>query len=175
MKASSISLLSSRDHQAAVSLLTRAFKNDPFMAYVLKDLRVLGEQERGLQAIMDYSLAMRELLDWPIFATWELLCGVVLVSLSFRGEWSVMLEEQYSRVKKVLGAMGAQRLERYGEITKKGRPVDQHLLLRVLAVDPPAQGRGHGRKLLDAVQENTDNFPGSVGVFLDTESSAYLP
>jgi ribosomal protein S18 acetylase RimI-like enzyme len=176
METSSISLFKPTNHQAAVSLLTRAFKDDPYMGYVLEDLRMLGEQECCLQAIMDYSLAIRERPDWPIFAAWEgkLLCGVPLISLPLECEWPAALEKQYGQVKTILGPRGAMRLERYGEITQKERPADQHLFLGVLGVDPTAQGRGHGRKLLDTVQEYSDNFPGSVGVFLDTENPAYL-
>jgi ribosomal protein S18 acetylase RimI-like enzyme len=176
METCSISRLQPRDHQAALSLLTQAFRNDPLMAYILGDMRLLGEQVRGVKAIMDYSLAICEQLDRPIFAALEseLLCGVALVSIPFTGKWPVVLERQYDQVKEVLGPIGTQRLERYGEITQKERPANPHVFLSVLGVDPSAQGRGHGRMLLNAVQEYSNNFPGSVGVFLDTENPANL-
>lgn len=154
----------------AIKLLTDAFIDDPLMAFIMEDLASHGLRKRGLGAIMDYSLAIREHLGWPIFSAWEgeNLAGLGLCSLPEKQAWPQWLVDQIDQTKLILGTKATQRLEAYGEIVANARPEEPHIFLGVLGVDPSAQGHGFGRKLLNKVQDFSDHFPGSKGVFLDT-------
>ena len=176
MEEITLSRLTLADRPTAVSILTLAFITDPLMACVLEDQITSEAKNKALTAIMDYSLAIREQLNWPILGLWSGgdLAGVAALSLPYAGAWPDSLTVQYQALRDLLGHKGTHQLETYGEISERARPKQTHIFLGVLGVDPKAQGRGYGRRILDAVQDYSDASPGSIGVFLDTANPIYV-
>jgi ribosomal protein S18 acetylase RimI-like enzyme len=172
-----VSSLNPAERDAALVLLTRAFNEDPFMMHILEGNNNIGRSE-ALQALMDYSLAIREYFDWPILGLWDgqVLSGVAALSLpAVTDPWPQTLKQRFTIVKELLGLKGSMRLAKYSEISKRERPKALHIYLGVLGVDPAAQGRGFGKQLLDRVQDFSESYPGSTGVFLDTENPRNVP
>ena len=166
------SLRSTAERDTAVLLLTRAFLDDPLMTHILEG-KTNSARSVVLQALMDYSLAIREHFKWPILSLWDdqVLSGIAALSLPAAADpWPPNLKQRFTIVKELLGEKGSERLARYGEISERERPKALHIYLGVLGVDPDAQGQGFGKQLLDSVQDLSERYPGSTGVFLDTEN-----
>jgi GNAT superfamily N-acetyltransferase len=172
-----VSSLNPAERDAAAVLLTRAFIDDPLMTHILEGKNDTGRSV-ALQALMDYSLAIREHFDWPILGLWDgqVLSGIAALSLPADNDpWPPALKQRFTIVKELLGQKGSKRLKRYGEISERERPKALHIYLGVLGVDPGAQGRGFGKQLLDSVQDLSERYPGSSGVFLDTDNPRKVP
>lgn len=161
----------------AIDLLTRAFLDDPLMSYVMDGRKTAAQRIQGINALMDYSLAIREAYNWPILGIWseKSLKGIAVLSLPEKLAQSPQVDQKYQVVKQVLGEEGSRLLETYGKFVESQRPKAVHIYLGILGVDPDAQGRGYGKRLLDAVQLYSENYPDSTGVFLDTENPRNVP
>jgi GNAT superfamily N-acetyltransferase len=172
-----VSLLNPAERDSALALLTRAFKDDPLMTYILEGKNI-SSRNVALQALMDFSLSIREHLDWPILGLGDggILSGVAALSLPAEDDpWPLALKQRFTIVEELLGQKGSKRLARYGDISERERPKGLHIYLGVLGVDPATQGRGFGKKILDSVQDFSERYPGSTGVALDTENPRNVP
>lgn len=158
------------DLEGAAALLARAFRGDPLIAYLTQDVeRPLGEL---LPTFFRFPCEVRLRLDWPLLGRFQdgALAGVAGVTLPEDADWPPALEAVYRETQDALGRVGTRRLEAYAARVDAERPSAPNHMLGVLGVDPEAQGRGHGRALLDAVQALAEAHPRSTGVWLDTES-----
>lgn len=74
-----------------------------------------------------------------------------------------------------LGTPARSRYEAFGDVAGRFTIPDDHLHLNMIGVRPSEQGRGHGRRLLDAVHDRSAADPTSAGVSLTTEVESNLP
>ncbi len=164
--------LETSHRELAIGLLARAFYDDPLMRYIMAGLTTEVAYQEALLELMDYSLSIREVFDWPVLGLWDdgTLSAIAALSLKEETPPSEILTLRRKALLERLGESGATRLERYGEIAEGQRPNAPHIYLGVLGVDPTAQRRGFGKLMLEEVQAFSDASPESLGVYLDTEN-----
>lgn len=162
--------LTRADLDAAIDVLWRAFSADPMLNWMAEVSA--APIERGARELFRFSCEVRYQLGWPLFGAVEgaRLCGVAGISAPEEPPWPASLRAVYAELKAVIGPAATGRLERYSAQADKFRPRGPHMHLGIIGVDPVAQGRGHGRALLDAVEALSDAHAESVGVWLDTEN-----
>lgn len=164
--------LSRDDLDEAAGVLTRAFLDDPLMRHIFADW---GERIAiPLRALFVFSCAVRYELDWPLFGAVEggRLVGVLGVSAVEDAPWPEALSAGYDDFRAAIGPVSAGRFARYPALADPHRPAAPNYGVGVLGVDPAYQGRGHGRRLLGAIQALSAAHPTSTGVYLDTENPA---
>ena len=156
----------------AAEVLALAFEQDPLMGYVFADQ---GEAcHQALRELFRFSCAVRFDLDWPLFGIEEdgRLLGVAGVTAPEDKPWPPSLAATYEQYTSFVGPRAAARFERYAALADAHRPREPNYGLGVIGVRPDAQGRGHGRRLLDAVHTLSAVHPTSTGVYLDTTNPA---
>jgi ribosomal protein S18 acetylase RimI-like enzyme len=166
----SVRLLSRVDLPAAIEVLTRAFEDDPLMRYVFAN--ATAPYEECLRELFRFSCEVRLLLGWPLFGSFahDQLAGVAGVTEPEEKAWPPSLQAVYEQMKAVVGPLASGHMEEYSSHADQFRPQASHYHMGVLGVAPQAQGSGHGRALLDAVQHLSEQHPHSTGVWLDTEN-----
>ncbi len=164
-------VLLSRHHlPAAIEVLARAFQPDPLMRYIFAEADAPFEE--CLRELFRFSCEVRFLLNWPLFGSFSgtRLLGVAGVTEPEDTPWPPPLVSVYEHLKAVIGPGSTEHMERYAHHVDQFRPQEPHYHLGMIGVDPAAQGRGHGRGLLEAVQALSEQHPASTGVWLDTEN-----
>lgn len=160
----------------AVDVLARAFRNDPMANYMLGVSNL--SLEESLKELFIFSCEVRLLLDWPLLGIWvdnDQLAGVAGITLPGNVEWPEALQDVYENLKTQIGSQAVSRLETYSQLADSNRPAESHYQLGMIGVDPEHQGKGCGGRLLDIVNEMSDNHPESAGVWLDTENPRNVP
>ena len=161
----------SREHlPAAIEVLARAFQSDPLMRYIFAEAEAPYDQ--CLKELFRFSCEVRYLLDWPLFGSFTdtRLLGVAGVTEPEQKPWPETLVSVYRELQTVIGPRATEHLEQYSSHADSFRPQAPHYHLGMIGVDPAAQGQGHGRALLEAVQALSEQHPASTGVWLDTEN-----
>lgn len=156
----------------AVGVLVPAFEDDPLMRYLFDGAR--APYLDCLTALHRFACLVRLELNWPLLGVESdgKLAGVLGVTMPGDDTWPDSLREAYAEIGRVAGDVAVQRLEAYSSLADQGRPAEPHLHVGVLGVHPGYQGRGLGRRLIDAVQASSESHPTSIGVALDTENPA---
>jgi ribosomal protein S18 acetylase RimI-like enzyme len=164
-----------RDREAeAVEVLARAFEHDPSIQYFFP-------------SDPDNPVRVRELFRFLCDVQFELgfsplgclhqgqLVGVAFVAEPADEPWAESLVDLWESFTASVGPETTRRLEAYGQLIDRLRPDEPHFYLDAIGVIPEAQGRGHGRQLLDAVHDLSESHPTSTGVALDTENQLNVP
>lgn len=152
-----------------VHVLCAAFRDYPVMRYVVGDA---SDYDRGVRTLITFFLESRLTRGMPVLGARDddgRLAGVALLVQPDPPPWPPELTACYEGLADGLGADAVARLESYADAGKALRPDRTFYFLGMLAVRPDAQGRGHGRRLLDAVAALSVRDPRSEGVCLDTE------
>lgn len=163
----------SRAHlDEATEVLTQAFLADPLMRYAFADWG--AAIATPLRALFSFSCEVRYELDWPLFGVAHdgRLAGILGVTEVDDKPWPATLAAIYDRFVEAIGPASAARFGRYPGLADPHRPTVPNYGVGVLGVYPSAQGRGLGRRLLDAVHRLSAVHPTSTGVYLDTENPA---
>jgi len=160
----------SRAHATeTLDVLCASFHDYPVMRYVVGDTDRYAPRVRTL---ITFFLESRLTRGMPVLGVRDdggRLAGVALLVQPSPPPWPPELTACYEALTDGLGADAVARLERYADAGKALRPDRTFYFLGMLAVRPDAQGRGHGRRLLDAVAALSARHPESQGVCLDTE------
>lgn len=156
--------------EQAVDVLASAFEHDPLMRYLFAESPAPHEQ--NLRALFRFSCEVRYLLDWPLLGSFDgtRLVGVAGITEPEAKAWPPELESVYGELRAFIGPVAAAGLEEYSRKANVHRPAGPHYHLGVIGVHLTAQGRGHGRALLETLQDLSEKHPTSTGVWLDTET-----
>jgi ribosomal protein S18 acetylase RimI-like enzyme len=151
-------------------LLANAFRDDPVMHYFYPFDEQQANQCR--LALLRFACQVRLDLEWPLIGIVEgtRVWGVAGISAPEKKSWPASLERHYKELEEVVGTEALQRQEAYSDLVDRSRPAEPHYFVGVLGVDPEAQGRGYGRRLLDEAHRMSKSDPQSYGVWLDTEN-----
>ena len=155
-----------------VSLLARAFENDPLFTYLftVKNtkntsqllIRILIKRNRVLNGLIltDHSEkpSYVAFLDKPKIIRNVSLMRVLRLSI----EMSVLAFQIPMNVLRFLSA--------YQKLTSSSAPNEPHYYLTMIGVDPSVQGKGLGKKVLDDIHRIVDTSHPPYPIALDTEN-----
>ena len=145
--------LADADAEKAITVLTRAFETDPFIAWFVRQDERHAE---GMRAFFELGLHDLTLPFGECFVT-EGVEGAALWNPP--GTWSLGF---FDKVRLLPGFARASGLGRLLHVFLRTNPMtaahpqDPHFYLFILGVDPSAQGRGHGRALVAPVLGRCD-------------------
>lgn len=155
-----------------VDVLCDAFRDYPIMCFVLGSGP--SDYDQRLRSLIHFFVSARTLREEPIFGVrdGERLVAVATVSLPDAGDPPPGLAELRDETWAGLGADARDRYESCGEAWRPLTVSEPHVHLNMLGVRHAAQGRGHARRLLGAVEAFSRDREGSNGVSLTTEDPA---
>ena len=164
--------LTREEEAAAVGLLARAFRDNPLNAAVIRGgpERRLRSNLNGMRALLPMALAHGEV--WALREGARLSAALVGVPPLMQ---SLPPPPLGLRLRTVVGQgiSVALRWARVFEELDRLHPPDPHWYLGTFGVDPPRQGRGLGRGLLEAWLARPDRS-GEV-VYLETDRPENVP
>lgn len=160
---------------AAADLLGAAFSEYPVLRYVLGAEH--PDYDRALAALIRFFVEARLLRDEPVLAVpvESGLGAVALVSYpdgpASASELAVLREKLWSE----LGGAARARYEAFGAACQPLIHDVPRIHLNMIGVGPGHQGRGLGRRLLEAVHTLARERPASQGISLTTEDPGNVP
>jgi ribosomal protein S18 acetylase RimI-like enzyme len=155
------------DHDAVVSVLARAFDDDPIVRYLLRQ-----DERRGRAYAACFSSFFRHKC-LPHDEVWMEAEGRGAALWTPPGHWDVGLTAALTMGPALIGAVGFGRLVRsargMGRVEER-HPRKPHYYLFALGVDPEHQGQGVGSAMLARVLERCDAE--RVGAYLEASTAA---
>ncbi|MBT8401301.1 MAG: GNAT family N-acetyltransferase [Rhodothermia bacterium] len=154
-----------------VDVLFESFYDYPVMRYVVGHDSVAYDAH--LRALINFFVMARVLRSDPLLGIGEShLTAAAIVSNPTRSANPRELEEQRERLWNALGASARTRYESFGKACAPFQMDTPHLHVSMIGVRSATQGRGYGRRLMDAIHELSADESESVGVTLTTEVEA---
>lgn len=160
----------------AVSILARAFENDPTTRYLFS-----GHASFPSDQAWELYLYVCEMhLDhgYPIIGVKSdsQLVGIACIQPPGTESPSNPESSPYEiRFGTFIGKHVMKRVMGYARVTSEHIPEKPHFYLTALGVHPDEQGKGYARALLDAVHHLSDVHPASIGFSLDTGNPVNVP
>ena len=157
------------DAPAVIEVLARAFDDDPWVNWLARKGARRAAAIRELFAVSLRDLALRHGECW----TTDSVEGAALWIPP--GEWKVGFWDQLRFVPSAMRISGAGRLFEIAKGTTsiaKAHPSERHWYLLQLGVDPPAQGKGIGRRLMAPILERCDRE--KIAAYLETARESNL-
>lgn len=159
------------DSQRIVSVLARAFDQDPSIDWTI---RADARRAEGIELFFDVVLHRMTL---PFNEVWTTAGDVEGAALwTPPGKWKLGLVEQALMAPQMLRAFGWRRLGRVLDsmnVVQKHHPTEPHYYLQSIGVAPERQGQGLGKALMQPVLERCDQE--QVPAFLETAQERNLP
>ena len=154
------------DVDPAVACAADAFADDPITGYLLS--RGAGYRERLMQF---FSLLMRArvALNMPVIIARDAaeIRGLVMGYSTERPAWPGTLAAEWDEFERAIPGLTG-RMAVYDEIAEFGKPATPHYYLGVIAAAPSMQGRGIGKRLMNAFSDRSASDDLSSGVYLET-------
>jgi ribosomal protein S18 acetylase RimI-like enzyme len=149
-------------------VLSRAFADDPLMAFVLPDGRL---RDRRLPRLFRTSLRHQYLTHGEVYTTADVAGGSLW---SPPGQWRPPPSVLVTTLPGLLLALGAQLPRALQAVTAVERvhPAEAHWYLAVLGTDPPRQGEGIGSALLAPALARCDHD--GVPAYLESSKESNL-
>ena len=159
-------------NNAHVSLLSRAFQNDPLFVHLFTNQKYQAQSE----ALIRFIIKENRLSD-----------GLILTDDPTEPSYVAILDPPKNLKKVSLGAKLRLNIEqlllllhlpfsvlrflsKYQEQITESAPKEPHYYLTMLGVDPASQGKGVGKKALQAIHKIADSSETPYPVALDTEN-----
>jgi ribosomal protein S18 acetylase RimI-like enzyme len=160
------------DLHKAVLCLTAAFAQDPITGFVLQTGQ--GYPER-LTRFFSLLMRARVALQMPVLVARDAsdIQGAVMGYTTLHPAWPTGIAEEWQHFEKATPGL-TERLLAYEEIAEKFKPSAPHYYLGAIGVDPAAQGRGIGAKLLKSFCDRSVGDQSSRGVYLETARESNL-
>lgn len=159
------------DVEGALPALEAAFADDPLMAYFF------AESPSGIRTAEFFSMLLRAriALGMPalVMCSDAEVVGVAMGYDASRPAWPARLTAEWERFEADVPGF-ARRMAVYEALADAHTPSAPHFYLGVLGVAPTFQGRGAGRKLIEAFCELSARDDVSQGVYLETGSPRSL-
>lgn len=161
---------------AAVAALCDAFRDYPVMRYVIGDAG--ARYDEHLRRLVGYFTLARFSRAYPVLGI-EADDGRIVAVANINPPQAVPrppeLERAYEVLRAALGDAAIARYQAFVTVCEPFEPSEPHFHLGMIGVVASEQGRGHARRLLDALHAMSRDDSGSSGVSLTTETPANLP
>ena len=161
-----------RGHRGeVVRVLTASFLDYPATTYMLGTSPDFTDR---LAVLCGFFTDARFARGYPVLGVREGgdLAGVALVSEPDPADRPPEIAVLFGQLETVLGAAVLRRMRRYEDAGHDLVPPQPHHFLGMVGVLPEHQGKGYGRRLIEATQELAVQHPRSTGVCLHTEVPA---
>lgn len=170
-----IRALEGSDRGAFVEVMATAFRWDPLI------VAAIGERPGALRAFLSFMFDMTKLVGGERLGLFEAerLAGCVLVEPPDGGGIGDRLRMlgagiRFLPVAVTLPRASTALFNRYLNVTRAAAPGEPHAYLTMVGVNPTHQGKGFGRRLIDAATDAAAKM-GAEGVALDTENPVNVP
>lgn len=176
-----ISKLSKSDKPLFVSLISRAFSQDPLFLHLfgdsVHDLKARKYVKAFVSFTFDSSFLLKEEI-WGFFENEDLLGAYIVENPHAKKhqsiiDWILVI----GRMLPLFGLMSGQTmrlLNSYMRVTRSSAPQWAHHYLVMIGVQPEAQGKGVGKALLNHLLNTVNVDQNSLGVALDTENKVNI-
>lgn len=167
--------LSAERFDEVVAAFCDAFGDYPVMRYVIGEAG--SDYDSRLEQLVGYFTEWRFCRAYPVLGivSGGRIVAAANVNPPHRVPAPPSLEAAYARLRETLGEAA---IARYEAFARAGEPFElegPHFHLGMIGVIREAQGRGHARRLLEAVHAMSAADRDSCGVSLTTEAPRNLP
>lgn len=173
----SVERLSSAHRDESVAVLCESFHDYPVMRFVLADAG--RRYDEHLAALVAYFCSRRLVGNGWVLGAMEdrNLAGVSVFDVPGDDSAEEREEHQFwlQALVRDIGESAARRLEEYDQIGEPLMPAGAYHYLGMLGVLSRYQGRGLGRRLVEATQALAQQSEVSTGVCLHTEMPGNVP
>jgi ribosomal protein S18 acetylase RimI-like enzyme len=165
-------------HDQAALALGRAFVNDPIFKAIFPDATGPEERARHLPDVFRAMLAIQRRSGQPVFAVVDdngrVVAAAVTEGIGHPSTLSLVVTGlgQMPRLIRAIGVGGLARALKLFGMLADNHPKEPHLYLQVLGCDPPFQGKGYGKALLDRLALEARARPEIAGIYLETATEA---
>jgi ribosomal protein S18 acetylase RimI-like enzyme len=165
-------------HDQAADSLGRAFINDPTFKSIIPDITDPLERARRLADLFRAMLAIERRNGQPVFAVVDdngrVVAAAMTEGVGHPGSFGLVATglAQMPRIIRAIGWGGLMRALNLFSVLSENHPKEPHLYLQVLGADPPFQGKGYGKALLDRIALEAKARPEICGVYLETATEA---
>ncbi|HKM99303.1 MAG TPA: GNAT family N-acetyltransferase [Candidatus Binataceae bacterium] len=173
-----VTALYPEQHDQAADSLDRAFINDPTFKSIVPDITDPAERAKRLPDLFRAMLAIERRNGQPVFGVIDdngrVVAAAMTEGVGHPGTLG-LLATGLGQMPRLIGAIGWGGLYRaltLFSILADNHPKEPHLYLQVLGCDPPFQGKGYGKALLDRLALEAKARPEIAGVYLETATEA---
>jgi ribosomal protein S18 acetylase RimI-like enzyme len=153
-------------HDQAAMSLARAFVDDPTFKSIVPDMTDPAERARRLPDLFRAMLAIERRNGQPVFAVIDdggrVVAAAITEGVGHPGTLGLV----------ATGLAQMPRIINLFSVLAENHPKEPHLYLQVLGCDPPFQGKGYGKALLDRLALEAKARPEIQGVYLETAKEA---
>src|SRR5438105_4687282 len=173
-----VAILFPHQDAEAAAMLGRAFVDDPLIAAILPPIASSGERARRMGLLFAAALASQRSSGQPVVGVLHEgrvgAAAIIEQILRIPSAASIMLHglAHIPALLQAAGTGGVRRAASTLEVLSRNRPVQPHLYLNVLGVEPALQRRHYGVALLDWLRDQAALRSDLLGVYLETATEA---
>ena len=172
-----VTALYPEQHDQAADSLGRAFINDPTFKAIIPDITDPVERATHLADVFRGMLAIERRSGQPVFGIVDngrVVAAALTEGVAHAGALG-MVTTGLGQMPRMIGAIGFGGLWRglnLVSVLSDNHPKEPHIYLQVLGCDPPFQGKGYGKALVDRLALEAKARPEIAGVYLETMTEA---
>jgi len=173
-----VALLFREQHPAAAELLGRAFVDDPLIRAIIGDAIDVAERARRMALLFNVILAEQSHTGQPVIGALHdnrIAAAAIIEQVARPSSSAATVLRGLTLMPRLLRAGGFGGIARAVstlDLLLKHRPLEPHIYLNVLGVEPELQRRHFGVALLDYLRAQAALRPDLAGVYLETATEA---
>lgn len=172
-----VTALYPEQHDQAADSLGRAFINDPTFKPIIPDITEPVARAKHLADLFRALLAIERRTGQPVFGVVDngrVVAAAITEGTGRQGLLRLIATGigQMPRLIRAIGFGGIVRILNMMSVVADNHPKEPHLYLQVLGADPPFQGKGYGKALIDRLALEAQARPEIAGVYLETATEA---
>ena len=172
-----VTALYPEQHDQAADSLGRAFINDPTFKAIIPDITDPVERATHLADVFRGMLAIERRSGQPVFGIVDngrVVAAALTEGVAHAGALGMITTGlgQMPRMISAIGMGGLWRGLNLVSVLSDNHPKEPHIYLQVLGCDPPFQGKGYGKALVDRLAFEAKARPEIAGVYLETMTEA---
>jgi ribosomal protein S18 acetylase RimI-like enzyme len=172
-----VTALYPEQHEQAAQSLGRAFIHDPTFKAIIPDITDPVARAEHLAELFRAMLAIQRRTGQPVFGVVDngrVAAAALTEGIGHPGALSLIATGlgQMPRLLRAVGLGGLVRALNLFSVLADNHPKEPHLYLQILGCDPPFQGKGYGKALVDRLALEARVRPEIAGVYLETMTEA---
>ena len=172
-----VTALYPEQHDQAADSLGRAFINDPTFKAIIPDITDPVARATHLADLLRGMLAIERRSGQPVFGIVDngrVVAAALTEGVAHAGALGMITTGlgQMPRMMRAIGLGGLWRGLNLVSVLADNHPKEPHIYLQVLGCDPPFQGKGYGKALVDRIALEAKARPDIAGVYLETMTEA---